>query len=213
MFKCLKCKDTGYESGTETRKGLTYSCVWVCDCKYPKMKEAAFGEKFKDKTLENYEGRTSSMESAKLKLITNPDKSYFITGAVGLGKTHLMAGIYDRLVRKYGTAIKVFTEEELSEKIRNKEEDVKPKTFKMVMIDDMGKIELKDWQYDKFFAFFDGIYKYNRKLIISSNYTILEIVKFYGGAIARRIDENCEIIEIKGIEQPELFDDKKGGSL
>ena len=208
-FRCDKCKDTGYEPFEKTRAdGIITTWVQPCACKYPAFKAYAFGEKFKDKTLENYEGRTPSMEAAKLALITNPDKSYFITGAVGLGKTHLMAGIYGRIVHKYGSKIIVLTEAQLADAIRYKEDKVDPRSFKVAMIDDIGKIKLTDWQYDKFFEFFNDIYRRDRQLVISSNYSIEELVREYGGAIARRIDEKCEIIEIKGPEVPsnELFE-------
>ena len=171
-YNCTRCNDTGYAPTDYTKNGILYSGVSVCGCKYPSLKAATFGDRYKDKTLENYEGRTPSMESAKLQLITNPDHSYFITGAVGLGKTHLMAGIYDRIVRKYGAGVAVFTEAQLSDRIRYKDDVADPRNFKVAMVDDIGKIKLTDWQYDKFFEYFLSIYRKRSHLVIKDIYLI-----------------------------------------
>ena len=205
MYKCDKCNDSFYISFED--RG--YSYIKPCDCYYDAMVEVQFGSYFRGKTLENYEGRNSSMIKAKEIITGSINDSFFITGAVGLGKTHLLAGIYLNLLktRRSGEML-VFTELQLLNKLITNEKEAQEEVrnlgnYKTIIIDDMGKIELKRWEQEKFFAFYNDMYRYKLQFIISSNYSLPEIGEIYGGAIQRRIEERARILEIK---LPELLD-------
>ena len=194
--KCKICGDTGYYTIKRTDKA---EFVTQCICLFKGVKTRLFGEYFTDKTLDNYEERNESMKIAKETILSDLDKSYYIYGAVGLGKTHILAGIYEKL---YGTGewlyTKVFTETQIIDNIKKDGSEFLKDTYtRIVIVDDIGKIKIADWQAENMYNFFNHIYRTNTQLLISSNYSIAEINNIYGGAITRRIDEMCHLIEIR----------------
>ena len=203
-YKCLLCHDSGYVFFEQNG----YSYVRSCGCFYDTLVEHNFGSHYRGKTLDNYEGRSPSMAKAKEILGNNLKDSFFITGDVGLGKTHLMAGLFYKMLMegRRSSEILVMTELELLGKLVEKDADLEMiERSKTIFLDDMGKIVLNKWQMEKFFAFYNDIYRHERQLIISSNYSIADISdgEMYGGAIGRRIEERARILEIK---LPELLD-------
>jgi DNA replication protein DnaC len=188
------CGGTGYIHNEHDG----YSYVKACRCLMWRAKAKNFGELFQDKTIQNYEERSEYMRIAKQKILNDPDKSYFIYGQVGLGKTHLLAGIFELLYESGEWAnTRVFTETQLSEEIKKGLNIFHDHLIQVVILDDIGKIKLADWEREKMFNFYNDIYRYNIQLLISSNYALQEISDIYGGAIGRRIEERCELIEIK----------------
>jgi len=205
MYKCKKCNDSFFESFE--RDG--YSYVTRCDCYFLYLKKKKFGQHYELKTLENYEERSPTMAEAKQILLSSPEKSYFITGSVGLGKTHLLVGIFDAVLhlRKIQPEqIFVMTELQLLDSLNKKTDEVEDLSrYTTFIIDDIGKTNLAKWDIEKFYAFYNEIYRQSRTLVVSSNYSISDISEIYGGAIARRIDELASVIEIKAPEQSGLI--------
>ena len=194
MFDCEKCNDTGY---IETEKG-NMSYATPCICNMRRVKKLLFGEYFVDKTIENYEGRTPSMAEAKKIIIKDPFKSFFIYGNVGLGKTHLLAAIYElyHVDCRY-MKTKVVNETALMQEINEKKYfDLSDRTT--IIIDDIGKVKMAAWEIQNLYDFYNDIYRREIVLVMSSNYSLPEIAEIYGGAITRRIEERCEILHIKG---------------
>ena len=207
IYECALCGDTGYIP--ELRGSCSY--VKPCKCLFRKAKAKHFGELFKDKTIENYEARSDSMQKAKEAILKSPDSSFYIYGNVGLGKTHLLAGIYELT---YDTNewvyCKIYTESELSKLLESREHpDILSKGYtRIVFLDDIGKIKLLEWQIEKMFTFYNDIYRFNIQLIVSSNYSLEDLAKYYGGAITRRIEENTTILQIKE-ENTKLFEENQ----
>jgi DNA replication protein DnaC len=195
-YNCAACRDCGY---IDVFVAGVHTGVAHCKCSLRKFKIKYFGELFADKTLENYEGRNASMKDAREFILKNPNKSFYIFGQVGLGKTHLLAGIYEKMYfTSNWTTTGIFKESALLEAVKTQGLISRVREYTGFIIDDLGKVKLAPWETEALFNFYDDIYRFEKQIIISSNYSLQEIAKYYGGAIARRIEERSEIIEIKG---------------
>ena len=117
----------------------------------------------------------ASMAVAKsLGKVYNP---LFIYGGVGLGKTHLLQGIADKILKDnpdkkiiYLPAEKMVTE--LIEGIKNKTvEEVKTKYAQkdVLIVDDIQFLAAKETTQDIFFATFNNLYNRNKQIILSSD--------------------------------------------
>ena len=200
-YNCELCSDTGYIP-TKTDRGN--SAVAPCRCLMRAAKRRLFGEYFEFKTLANYEGRNASMSQALALLKKNVAGSFYIYGNIGLGKTHLLAGLYEA---NYETgrwqSTTVLTETQLVESIKDESIREKLQTAVTFIVDDIGKIKIAPWEIEALFNFYNDVYRNGQALVISSNYTLSELggtadrQGIYGGAITRRIEERCEILQIK----------------
>ena len=114
-------------------------------------------------------------------IIDNVGKKYnpfFVYGGVGLGKTHLIQGIGNEVIAKYGNKIKAryISSEQFARDvlwgIRNKRmEDIKNKyrNIDMLIIDDIQFIGGKDKMEEEFFHTFNALYELNKQIVISSD--------------------------------------------
>jgi DNA replication protein DnaC len=195
-YNCEICRDTGV---VDVDRDGVHIGVKACFCQMRRAKVEHFGELFEIKTLENYEGRNASMREAKGYISRHIDKSFYVFGGVGLGKTHLLAAIYEKLYDsgKWQSSI-IYKESALLDAVRTGGLLEKIRGYTTFFIDDLGKIKLAPWECEALFNFYDDVYRFEKQVIISSNYSLPEIGEYYGGAITRRIEERSEIIEIKG---------------
>src|SRR5581483_8707788 len=114
-------------------------------------------------------------------IIENVGRKYnpfFIYGPVGIGKTHLLQGLGNALVKKYNGKLKpryISCEQfgrDVVWGIRNKRmEDVKQKyrDIDALIIDDIQFIGGKDKMEEEFFHTFNALYEANKQIIISSD--------------------------------------------
>jgi len=194
MFKCALCQDIGLQIVKIDGKEYAQNCF--CDLK--RVKTGKFGPYFDDKTLDNYEDRTPSMKQAREIILKDPFKSFFIYGNVGLGKTHLLAGIFEKLYKDFEYTQTIVTNEmEILKEIKDNY-NFRLSGKKRIIIDDIGKVKISNWEITTFFDFYNDIFKRKMEIVISSNYSLEEIAEIYGGAIARRIEEKIIILHIRG---------------
>lgn len=117
----------------------------------------------------------ASMAVAKnLGKVYNP---FFIYGGVGLGKTHLLQGIANKILKDnpdkkilYMPTEKMVSE--LIEGIKNKTiEEVKMKYAQkdVLIVDDIQFLAAKESTQDIFFATFNNLYNRNKQIILSSD--------------------------------------------
>lgn len=113
-------------------------------------------------------------------IIENPGKKYnplFIYGGVGLGKTHLIQAVGNKIKEKYkNRKIKYVSAEkftnEVVDAIRNKNtRQLKDKyrTVDVLIIDDIQFISGKEKTQEEFFHTFNTLYEENKQVIISSD--------------------------------------------
>lgn len=210
-FYCEACGNSQYI--TKEINGKSY--VQPCTCRIGYLKYCYFGKEFVDKTIENYEPRNESMHIAREYTLKNLHKSLFFYGPVNNGKTHLMAGIFDALMRKGINNIKVFDDAKLRYALQpasvgqfNWREDVNKVIndiigdAQVIMLEDVGKPEA-NLDVGCLFRFYDRLYSQKKHVFISSNYSREKLAGIYTVAIASRIERMCDDVEIK--DQGQLF--------
>ncbi|MDD4358408.1 MAG: chromosomal replication initiator protein DnaA [Candidatus Pacebacteria bacterium] len=113
-------------------------------------------------------------------IIENPGEAYnplFVYGGVGLGKTHLIQGIGNKIKeRHYSKKIRYLPAERLITDVvnsirENKAEELKREfqTIDVLIIDDIQFISGKTKTQEEFFHIFNALYQNNKQIILSSD--------------------------------------------
>jgi len=133
-------------------------------------------------TLDNFVVGSSNelAYAASMAVAKNLGKTYnpfFIYGGVGLGKTHLLQGIANKIMKDnpdkriiYLPAEKMVSE--LIEGIKNRTiEDVKMRYVQkdVLIVDDIQFLAAKETTQEIFFATFNNLYNRNKQIILSSD--------------------------------------------
>ncbi|MCI9063201.1 MAG: chromosomal replication initiator protein DnaA [Clostridia bacterium] len=119
-------------------------------------------------------------QAAALAVGDNPAKTYnplFIYGGVGLGKTHLMQAIGNRILQNNRTMNIVYvTSEKFTNQLINSIRDGKNDPFRnkyrnadALLIDDIQFIAKKERVQEEFFHTFNTLYENGKQIIISSD--------------------------------------------
>jgi len=102
---------------------------------------------------------------------------YFVYGGVGLGKTHLIQGIGNKIVEKFSEKkVRYLPAEKLISNVvdsirKNKMEELKADLQKIdvLIIDDIQFISGKTKTQEEFFHIFNSLYQKNKQIILSSD--------------------------------------------
>lgn len=156
-------------------------------------------------------------------LKARPDDSYCFLGSVGIGKTHLLAALYRHAVETQGTAcyfvqaselVKGFREIEFGSDYepylcaptiaRAIEQGLRPRIF----IDELEKVPtFSQFCWAKVSEFFDSLYRLTDRdskalqVCVASNLSRAEFEQFWGGAILRRLQELCTMLDFFDVEE------------
>lgn len=126
-------------------------------------------------------GKSNDFAYAAAKAVAdNPAKAYnplFIYGGVGLGKTHLMHAIGQRIIEKRPLAkISYITSETFTNELiqsiqsnRNAQFRDKYRNVDVLMVDDIQFIAGKESTQEEFFHTFNALRDYDRQIIITSD--------------------------------------------
>jgi len=200
-----------YEKGAE-KNGWGYVETVLKKC---------LGDRFYGNIRKQIKSLSPSQSKALLEMGNSPTESYFLYGKYGTGKTHIAALLYEVLAYwKLARGYVWIPEVELKEDFRKAtvEDGYFPKisvarinrgSIKSLFIDDMGKVKPSDFYRQELYGIIDTIYRQNRQLVITSNYSLAQLShpKELGVGICRRIQDVCKenIIQfeaIKNIETP-----------
>lgn len=155
-------------------------------------------------------------------LKARPDDSYCFLGSVGIGKSHYLAALYRHAVETQGGCcyfvqaselVKGFREIEFGSDYepylcvptihRAIEQGLRPRIF----IDELEKIPtLSQFSWAKVSEFFDALYRLSDRdskalqVCVASNLSRSEFEEFWGGAILRRLQELCTMLDFFGVE-------------
>lgn len=198
-----------YEKGAE-RNGWGY---------VEKVLKKCLGDRFYGNIRKQIKSLSPSQSKALLEMGNSPTESYFLYGKYGTGKTHIMALLYEILAYwKLARGYVWISEVELKDDLRKAtiEPGYFPKVsvsrinrgaIKSLFIDDVGKVKPSDFYREKLYGIIDTIYRQNRQLVITSNYSLAQLSdpKELGVGICRRIQDVCEenIIEFESIKNAE----------
>ena len=136
--------------------------------------------------------------AAAIAVAENPGESYnplFLYGGVGLGKTHLMHAIGNRILQHNRSAKLLYvTSEKFTNQLINAIKDNKNEVFRnryrtidVLLIDDIQFIAGKERVQEEFFHTFNTLYEDKKQIIISSDKPPREI-QFLEDRIKSRLE-------------------------
>ncbi len=221
-YKCSKCKDTGFlcrinENGHE----VFYRCECYAMNQARKIiKCSGISAEFQKKTFDNFitNGKYEQLTNAKTKAIQYVDNFYKIEhdkynsimfcGQVGAGKTHLGIAICGALMKEgiaitymaYRNIITKLKQNIIDEEIYNRELN-QYISARVLYIDDLLKGRLTEADINIMYEIINHRYMNNMPMIISTEKTPDELLKF-DEAIGSRMIEMCRynIIYLHGKE-------------
>jgi len=130
-----------------------------------------------------------------------------LIGPVGTGKTHLATGILKKAYSRGLDGVLVSVPDLLNE-IRQsfkheqsgKTESIEAKVREkfLVILDDLGAERLTDWVKESLFTLINYRYEHQKPLIITTNYSPLELTTRIGERTTDRLREMCKVVEIEG---------------
>jgi len=138
----------------------------------------------------------------------DPGDSWYLSGAYGNGKTHLLYAQYRELVTAGQARCHVRTTRELVEELRRAEFDedfVSPviaaasrRASYHLFWDDIDKLKLTDFKTEVLFDLVDSLYRQKHGLTVTGNYSMRDLVEHerMHPAIVRRLDDMCRVIEV-----------------
>lgn len=196
-YKCSICKDQGYIPSEDS------FTVVQCQCVKFAIRASVLGERFKDIDLGSLTPRNEKQRALKAILTAKPNTPVFIHGPVRCGKTHFLAAMY-RYFDELGGKIYYTDDYLLKSMLRQAELDNNVRSIVDIVrrndrffIDDIGKSKMSESFRSSMFVLFNELYRNNKYLFITSNESIgsLGREEYLGPAIARRIEDICEIVE------------------
>lgn len=204
---CPECKNTGW---IECPDNTVRNCPACLERRRIEKIHRAIPPKFQDCTFENFRTETPAQKAAKDEMLSSKFGSYFIHGAYGSGKTHLLYSQYRQVFPSYGDDHAfVRTTKELIQEIQSEEVEGKkspildalygrrtgsPNLF--LFWDDADKFKVTDYKQEILFELVDGIYRNEQSLTVTSNFDLADLQNKLSPAIIRRIDDMCRVIEI-----------------
>ena len=205
--ECPHCRDSGWRQvDLPGRAGMKQ-----CECVAEKARArylAMIPERFKGSTFESFKPRDPEQQRALLLMRKDPGGSWFLTGAYGNGKTHLLYAQYRELVSAGQVRCHVRTTRELVEELRRAEFDedfVSPVIAASsrcapyhLFWDDIDKLKMTDFKTEVLFDLVDSLYRHKHGLTVTGNYSMRDLVEHerMHPAIVRRLDDMCRVVRI-----------------
>ncbi len=176
---------------------------------------------FLEKSFDNFKRELQPKAFDALKGFSDHSLVLLSPGVYGVGKTHLVCALANRLVQIRETArfekdcyyisrcqcpVYVTTESKLLARIRrtyNRTDDPRAETedgvysslarFPLLVIDDVGKVRPRDYSFLQgvYFNIIDNRYVNEQQVILTTNLDFKELEEHIGGASADRLREMC----------------------
>lgn len=139
-----------------------------------------------------------------------PDRSYYIVGPTGSGKTHcLCAMLKERILSRFDKKNCLFLPvEDLLDDLRScysdkndSREDVlitRLKEIDILGLDDLGSERMTDWVFSKMYQIINNRYNNMKLIYITSNLDLSELSSKFDERIASRLFQMCETIRLEG---------------
>ena len=182
-----------------------------CECAVEKARVrylAMIPERFKNSSFESFRPRDPKQERALVFMRKDAGGSFYLTGAYGNGKTHLLYAQYREIVISGKVHCHVRTTRELVEELRRAEFDadfVSPviaaaskRAPYHLFWDDIDKLKITDFKTEVLFDLVDSLYRQKHGLTVTGNYSMRDLIERerMHPAIVRRLDDMCRIMEV-----------------
>lgn len=213
LEECCICKGIGFIL-TKTPNGQLYSRK--CECYKKRISKARFENTELSKkefyTLSNYKTdekwQKAILDTAKEYINNYKNNWFYIGGQVGAGKTHICTAILRNIGELYNVDYKYIRCDVELDKLKRQAFDKNEDTFKshlnalktveLLFIDDLFKKRPSEADIGKIIEIIDNRYLDNKNCIISSEYTIDDLIAIDQGIASRIIEKaNGFIINIK----------------
>jgi len=234
---CPVCGGTGWKFGADDRR------VSRCDCRLKQKSEAMLAaaripKRYEHCELSNFEfeGPHRYLASARMaacKFVEEyplENSGLLLIGSIGVGKTHLAAGIIKELILSKGIACLFYDYRELLKEIQNSynhsvkatELEVLRPVFEteVLVLDELGAVKPTEWVWDTVSLILNTRYNDNRTTIITTNFddkpagtvsgprgaardeTLGDRI---GERMRSRLHEMCRIIKLDGSDFRQKF--------
>lgn len=158
-----------------------------------------------------YMGAELAKDFTTISVTFKPDQSYYVSGSVGTGKTHLICSMLkERILSRHAPKECLFmTADEIFDEIRESYSQdrsggsfdrilTRLKEIDILAIDDLGAEKITDWTIGKFYQIINARYNNLKVTYISSNLAIKDISANLNERIGSRITQMCEVVLLGG---------------
>ena len=165
-------------------------------------------ERFKECSFNSFKPRDLRQERALSFMRKDVGGSFYLTGAYGNGKTHLLYAQYREIVSSGKARCHVRTTRELVEELRRTEFDtdfVSPvlaaaskRASYHLFWDDIDKVKITDFKTEVLFDLVDSLYRQKHGMTVTGNYSMRDLIERerMHPAIVRRLDDMCRAVEV-----------------
>lgn len=170
--------------------------------------------RFRDKTLKNFDGGDNALAYERACSFVNDfpnTEGLLLSGDVGVGKTHLAAGIVNELNRRlystyFGNVVDIIsffksTYNKNSQLTERELIHIITKRVDLLIIDDLGKENNTDHNLALLYQIINQLYENEKPIIITTNYNSVDLstkLGERGQAISSRITAMCIPVQFKG---------------
>jgi DNA replication protein DnaC len=204
---CPRCRDSGW-----LRIDLPgNTTVRQCECRRNGIRDLYLVQipaRFRNSSFDSFKPRDRQQERVLSLLRGNPRGRWYLHGAYGSGKTHLLYAQYRVLATSGQVRCHVRTSRELVEELRRAEFNEEPGSPIMTTVsrreafhlfwDDIDKLKLTDFKMEVLLDLVDCLYRHNHGLTVTSNFSMRELVERerMPPAVVRRLDDMCTAVEL-----------------
>ncbi|RJP23581.1 MAG: hypothetical protein C4527_20040 [Candidatus Omnitrophota bacterium] len=177
------------------------------------ISESRIPNRFAEETLDTFDPRATSLKACLAKArqyandySLNHTKGLYIHGPTGVGKTHIACGILKTLIMRRFDGV-FYNVVDLLDAIRSTYDPQSSPTPKgrlindqnkqIFVLDDFGKQKTSSWVSDRLYALINRRYQDCKTIIVTSQIGFEELTRRVDSALASRIIDMCEEIEIK----------------
>lgn len=203
-FKNIKLHEEEYELSPEEIKEQEENEKKLAEKeKSERLRKSGIGERYYRATLDSYEclndGQKNALEKVKLFIKNYQEKTLWMVGKPGTGKTMLAAIICrecwgSHYCKSYEIEFEFddcrsFKAEKSRKQLINEYSE-----YPLLIIDEIGKFESKD-EIKYLFMIINERYEKRKSTVLISNKTKFEMVEYLGQPTFDRFTENCMSIE------------------
>ena len=171
------------------------------------LEKSNLGRRFKERTFETFNADIFPDAYRKAKAYAetfeeNEGKGIMFIGSVGTGKTHLAAAVANYIISEFAIPVRFITAIELFGMLRNFENNGNAveefKNIPLLVIDDLGKEKITEWNREKLFEIVNYRYENYLPIVITTNGAPRELEQTLGEAVFSRLCEVCDGIKMDG---------------